>query len=139
MLHFLPVVKRPLPKRNSHHTMSLCVCWANSCSGSAGTDSIADPRSALSLSRSETWVPKRGGLKAAGKRQESATFLQRSFFDVLLCSFSFAAAQLLVQIMTSALQKSQCCSAVSAKSQRSIPKTAAQLPFSLVACCRGGV
>ena len=23
--------------------------------------------------------------------------------------------------------------------QRSIPKTAAQLPFSLVACCRGGV
>ena len=34
------------------------------------------------ISRSETWVPKRGGLKAAGKRQESATFLQRSFFDV---------------------------------------------------------
>ena len=33
------------------------------------------------VSRSETWVPKRGGLKAAGKRQESATFLQRSFFD----------------------------------------------------------
>ena len=32
---------------------------------------------------------------------------------MLQCSFSFAAAQLLVQ-MTSALQKSQCCSAVSA-------------------------
>ena len=32
---------------------------------------------------------------------------------MLQCSFSFAAAQLLIQ-MTSALQKSQCCSAVSA-------------------------
>ena len=46
------------------------------------------------LSRSETWVPKRGGLKAAGKRQESATFLQRSFFDVAVqffvcCSAAF--------------------------------------------------
>ena len=57
-------------------------------------------------------MPKRGGLKPAGKRQESATFLQRSFFDVAV-QFSLAAAQLLVQ-MTSALQKSQCCSAVSA-------------------------
>ena len=65
------------------------------------------------VSRSETWVPKRGGLKAAGKRQESATFLQRSFFDVAVQFFSVAAAQLLVQ-MTSALQKSQCCSAASA-------------------------
>ena len=34
-------------------------------------------------------------------------------FSMLQCSFSFAAAQLLVQ-MTSALQKSRCCSAVSA-------------------------
>ena len=46
------------------------------------------------LSRSETWVPKRGGLKPAGKRQESATFLQRSFFDVAVqffvcCSAAF--------------------------------------------------
>ena len=37
---------------------------------------------------------KRGGLKAAGKRQESATFLQRSFFDVAVqffvcCSAAF--------------------------------------------------
>ena len=32
---------------------------------------------------------------------------------MLQCSFSFAAAQLLVK-MTSALQKSECCSAVSA-------------------------
>ena len=46
------------------------------------------------FSRSETWVPKRGGLKSAGKRQESATFLQRSFFDVAVqffvcCSAAF--------------------------------------------------
>ena len=41
----------------------------------------------LLLSRSETWVPKRGGLKPAGKRQESATFLQRSFFDVAVQFF----------------------------------------------------
>ena len=34
-------------------------------------------------------------------------------FSMLQCSFSFVAAQLLVQ-MTSALQKSRCCSAVSA-------------------------
>ena len=51
------------------------------------------------FSKSETWVPKRGGLKPAGKRC-SAVFrlLQR---------------QLLVQ-MTSALYKSECCRAVSA-------------------------
>ena len=46
------------------------------------------------ISRSETWVPKRGGLKPAGKRQEGATFLQRSFFDVAVqffvcCSAAF--------------------------------------------------
>ena len=35
----------------------------------------------LAISRSKTWVPKRGSLKSAGKRQENATFLQRSFFD----------------------------------------------------------
>ena len=49
---------------------------------------------AFSISRSETWVPKRGGLKPAGKRQENATFLQRSFFDVAVqffvcCSAAF--------------------------------------------------
>ena len=48
----------------------------------------------MKISRSETWVPKRGGLKPAGKRQESATFLQRSFFDVAVqffvcCSAAF--------------------------------------------------
>ena len=57
-------------------------------------------------------MPKRGSLKSAGKRQESATFLQRSF-SRLHCSFSLAAAQLLVK-MTSAPQKGQCCSATSA-------------------------
>ena len=57
-------------------------------------------------------MPKRGSLKSAGKRQESATFLQRSF-SMLQCSFSLAAEQLLVKT-TSALQKSQCCSATSA-------------------------
>ena len=46
------------------------------------------------ISRSETWVPKRGGLKAAGKQQESATFLQCSFLDVAVqffvcCSAAF--------------------------------------------------
>ena len=53
-----------------------------------------------------------GSLKSAGKRQESATFLQRSLFN-FQCSFTLAAAQLLVK-MTSALQKSECCSATSA-------------------------
>ena len=47
------------------------------------------------VSKSETWVPKRGGLKPAGKRQESATFLQRSDFDVaaqffVCCSAAFS-------------------------------------------------
>ena len=32
-------------------------------------------------------MPKRGSLKSAGKRQESATFLQRSFFDVAVQFF----------------------------------------------------
>ena len=32
-------------------------------------------------------MPKRGGLKSTGKRQESATFLQRSFFDVAVQFF----------------------------------------------------
>ena len=33
-------------------------------------------------------MPKRGGLKSAGKRQESATFLQRSFFNVAVQFFA---------------------------------------------------
>ena len=41
------------------------------------------------------------------------TFSFSAFWVPKQCSFSFAAAQLLVQ-MTSALQKSECCSAVSA-------------------------
>ena len=50
------------------------------------------------------WEPKRGSLKPAGKCQESATFLQRSFFNVAM-QFVFVAAQLL---------KSECCRATSA-------------------------
>ena len=57
-------------------------------------------------------MPKRGGLKPAGKRQESATFLQRSFFDVAVQFFACCSAALVK--MTFALQKSECCSATSA-------------------------
>ena len=61
--------------------------------------------------------PKRGCLNVgAWNPQESgrkAPLSCNAAFSMLQCSFSFAAAQLLVQ-MTSALQKSQCCSAVSA-------------------------
>ena len=76
-------------------------------------------------------MPKHGGLKSARKRQESATFLQCSFLK-LQCSFSFAAAQLFVE-MTSAPQKSECCSETSA-AQHS--ENAAQLSFSLVSADR---
>ena len=61
--------------------------------------------------------PKRGCLNVgAWKPQESgrkAPLSCNAAFSMLQCSFSFAAAQLLVQ-MTSALQKSQCCSAAPA-------------------------
>ena len=73
-------------------------------------------------------------LKSTGKRQESATF-RNVAFSMLQCSSSLAAAQLWVRL-TSALQKSECCSVTSAAQ---LSETAAQLPFSLVACCRGGV
>ena len=59
-------------------------------------------------------MPKRGSLKSAGKRQESATFLQRSDFDVALQFFACCGAASEKVKMTSALQKSRCCSAVSA-------------------------
>ena len=38
--------------------------------------------------------PKRGSLKSAGKRQESATFLQRSFFNVAMQFFACCSAAL---------------------------------------------
>ena len=61
--------------------------------------------------------PKRGCLNVgAWNPQESgrkAPLSCNAAISMLQCSFSFAAAQLLVQ-MTSALQKSTCCSAVSA-------------------------
>ena len=53
-----------------------------------------------------------GKLKSAGQRQERPLSCNAAF-SMLHCSFSLAAAQLLVK-MTSALQKSQCCSATSA-------------------------
>ena len=66
-------------------------------------------------------MPKRGGLKAAGKRQESATFLQRSFFDVVVqffvcCSAAFGpndfrtAEKTMLQcsFCSAALRKLQC-------------------------------
>ena len=57
-----------------------------------------DPRN---ISKSETWVPKRGGLKPAGKFPESATFLQRSDFDVAVqflgcCSAAFGTNDVLI-------------------------------------------
>ena len=58
------------------------------------------------------WVPKRGSLKSAGKWQE-APLSCNAAFSMLHCTFSLAAVQLLVK-MTSALQKSQSCSAPSA-------------------------
>ena len=55
---------------------------------------------------------------------------------MLHCSFSLAAAQLLVKKPLLHCRKANVAVQLL---QRSIPKTAAQLSFSLVACCRGGV
>ena len=66
------------------------------------------------ISRSETWVPKRGGLKAAGKAAGKRHFPATQLFRCCSAVFSFCcSASFLVQ-MTSALQKRQCCSAVPA-------------------------
>ena len=66
-------------------------------------------------------MPKRGTLKSAGKRQESATFLQRSFFNVALqffarCSAAFGQND----IRTADKPMFQCnvCSAAFRKRQR---------------------
>ena len=56
-------------------------------------------------------MPKRRSLKSAGKRQESATFLQRSFFNVAVQFFGCYSAAFVK--MMSALQESECCSAAS--------------------------
>ena len=63
------------------------------------------------FSKSETRVPKRGGLKPAGKRQESATFLQRSFFDVAVRFFVCCSTACTLKV--SAAQLSENCSATS--------------------------
>ena len=69
----------------------------------------------------KTWVPKCGSLKSAGKRQESATFLQRSFFDVAVqlfvcCSAAFGQND----VGTAEKRMLQCnfCSAAFRKLQR---------------------
>ena len=80
------------------------------------------------------WAPKCGSLSSAGKRQESATFLQRSFVNgavqfFVRCSAAFGT-------MTSALQKANVAMQLL---QGNFPKIAAQLLFSLVACCMVGL
>ena len=72
------------------------------------------------LSASPMWVPKRGGLKPAGKRQESATFLQRSDFDVAVQFFvCYSAAFGTNDIRTAEKRLLQCsfCSAAFQKLQ----------------------
>ena len=78
-------------------------------------------RSHVPIRRSSTWVPKRGGLKSAGKRQESATFLQRNFFNVsvqffVCCSAAFGQND----FRTAEKRMLQCnlCSAAFRKPQR---------------------
>ena len=66
-------------------------------------------------------MPKRGSLKSAGKRQESATFLQRSFFNVALQFFACCSAALGQNDIRSAEKPMlQCnfCSAAFRKLQR---------------------
>ena len=80
-------------------------------------------RSTLRISKSETWVPKRGGLKPAGKRQESATFPQRSDFDVAAQFFVCCSAALKFgtnDVRTAEKRMLQCsfCSAAFQKLQR---------------------
>ena len=61
-------------------------------------------------------MPKRGSLKSAGKRQESATFLATQLLQCRTAVFRLLQCSFLVH-MASALQKSQCCSATSAAQQ----------------------
>ena len=57
-------------------------------------------------------MSKRGSLKSAGKRQENATFLQCSFFNVALQFFACCSAAFGQNDIRAA--ESQCCSATSA-------------------------
>ena len=79
-------------------------------------------------------MPKRGSLKSAGERQESATFLQRSLFDVALQFFACCSAAFGQNHFRNAENRMlQCnvCSAAFRKLQRNFC-------FSVVACCRVG-
>ena len=84
--------------------------------------------------------PKRGCLNVgAWNPQESgrkAAVLCNAAVSMLHCSFSLVAAQLFKKKRLPHCRKANVAVQLL---QRSIPKTAAQLPFSLVACCRGGV
>ena len=85
---------------------------------------------------SRTWTcrePKHRSPKSTGQRQESATFLQRSFSYVAVQFF--VAAQLLVKQHPHWKKNNVAAQLL----RRNFPKIAAQLLFSLVACCRGGV
>ena len=90
----------------------------------------AEKESFFRISRSGTWVPKRGGLKPAGKRQEAPHSCNAAFSMLQLQFFACCSA---------AFGQNDVRTAEKPMLQRSILKTAAQLPFSLVACCRGGV
>ena len=68
-------------------------------------------------------------LKESGRK---APFSCNAAFSMLRFSFSFVAAQLLVNKWRPHCRKANVAVQLL---QRSIPKTAAQLPFSLVACC----
>ena len=70
------------------------------------------------ISKSETWVPKRGGLKPAGKRQESATFLQRSDFDVAVQIFVCCSAAFGTNDVRTAEKRMLQCSFCSAAFQK---------------------
>ena len=118
-------------------TICLALWWDLTCSLSRQWLLTLESRDPICIESSAG--PKRGCINVgAWNPQESgrkAPLSCNAAFWMLQCSFSFAAAPLLVQ-MTSALQKANVAVQFL---HRSIPKTAAQLPFSLVACCRGGV
>ena len=84
---------------------------------------VATPWSATAAGvASAQQVPKRGSLKSTGKRQESATFLQRSFFNVALqffacCSAAFGQSD--IRIAERPMMQCKCCSAAFRKLQRS--------------------
>ena len=83
--------------------------------------------SAVSISRSQTWEQKRGSLNSAVNRQESGSFLQRSFFQCCTA---------VCRLLQLSFGKNDVCIAKKRMLQRNFlqrnfPKIAVQLPFSL--------